>query len=538
MARQATPKKAKEPIKIRFKELANGCKSIILDQYVGKGKRTRETLKMYLVPELTKADRVKNANTMAAANAIKAQRILELTDGKAGVMSAAAREGSRLLLADWMEYVAESDLTAQSRKGEARSESYAKMIGDTLRHVKEYARQKYRTDAVLLKDVDADFCNGFVAYLKTAKQFRRGRRANPDAAPKEPKAARPVAAGDEAAPTPLTASTKKVYRGALRFAMEQAKEQDPDPSTTLAEWIAQLAAAHKGEDRGKRLNAAARHLALFADEATPLAKVNAKFAAKFAEYLETATTLPKPGKLELTPRQLGKREQVAEGERPTISPKTARNYFVCFKMAIQQAVNRGEIKENPMSRQDVIPEPEGHRDFLTAEELKAMIATPCRNKLSQAAFLFACYCGLRWSDIETLEWQHLTFAKNGTATLNKTQVKTRRDVTVCIPKTALALLDRPAKPEPGERVFKDLPSYQATERTITRWAARAGIDKHVTFHTSRHTFATLMITQGADIYTTSKVLGHTNVKTTQIYADLVDEKRREAAAMLEDLELI
>ena len=85
-----------------------------------------------------------------------------------------------------------------------------------------------------------------------------------------------------------------------------------------------------------------------------------------------------------------------------------------------------------------------------------------------------------------------------------------------------------------EYVF-DLPSVVAANGDIKRWARKAGISKNVSFHTARHTFATLLITQGADLYTTSKLLGHTNISTTQIYASIVDEKKWRAVRLLDKL---
>ena len=77
-----------------------------------------------------------------------------------------------------------------------------------------------------------------------------------------------------------------------------------------------------------------------------------------------------------------------------------------------------------------------------------------------------------------------------------------------------------------------MPTLDCAENTIKDWTENAGITKHVTFHCARHTFATLMLTQGADLYTTSKLLGHTDVKTTQIYAKIVDAKKAQAVNLL------
>ena len=70
---------------------------------------------------------------------------------------------------------------------------------------------------------------------------------------------------------------------------------------------------------------------------------------------------------------------------------------------------------------------------------------------------------------------------------------------------------------------------------IRKWMQNADIKKHISFHCSRHTFATMMLTLGVDIYTTSKLLGHSNVSTTQIYSKIVDEKKVEAVNKVDNL---
>ena len=77
-------------------------------------------------------------------------------------------------------------------------------------------------------------------------------------------------------------------------------------------------------------------------------------------------------------------------------------------------------------------------------------------------------------------------------------------------------------------VFKQLPDASYTGKILKKWIQAAGIQKKVTFHVSRHTFATLSLTYGAELYTISKLLGHSNIKVTQIYADIINEKKREA----------
>ncbi len=84
-------------------------------------------------------------------------------------------------------------------------------------------------------------------------------------------------------------------------------------------------------------------------------------------------------------------------------------------------------------------------------------------------------------------------------------------------------------------VFATLPRESGILPVIKKWAKDAGIAKNVNFHTSRHTFATMLLTLGADIYTVSKLLGHTNVKTTQIYAKIVNKKKDDAVSLVDNI---
>lgn len=82
---------------------------------------------------------------------------------------------------------------------------------------------------------------------------------------------------------------------------------------------------------------------------------------------------------------------------------------------------------------------------------------------------------------------------------------------------------------PEQLVFEDLPNPSWISKPLKRWIEAAGIKKSISFHCFRHSYATLQLASGTDIYTVSKMLGHTNVKTTQIYAKVVDEKKNKAA---------
>lgn len=170
------------------------------------------------------------------------------------------------------------------------------------------------------------------------------------------------------------------------------------------------------------------------------------------------------------------------------------------------------------------------RQFLTVEELHRLRNTPCKSEELSRAFFFSCLTGLRWSDIVTLKWKDL-FYENGGVRITLLQQKTKDPVTINLDHQAISLLgERGADNETIFEITKvSRPSYS---NWLEKWVADAGLHKHVTFHVARHTFATLMLLNGVDIYTVSKLLGHTNVNTTQIYAKVTDEHKRAAMQKL------
>jgi site-specific recombinase XerD len=111
--------------------------------------------------------------------------------------------------------------------------------------------------------------------------------------------------------------------------------------------------------------------------------------------------------------------------------------------------------------------------------------------------------------------------------------KTQKPLNVPLSSEALKVLEENVNPD--EPIFK-LPSSDATiNYHIKKWVKKGHVDKKISFHCSRHTFATMMITLGADLYTTSKLLGHANVATTQIYSKIIDKKKVEAVNLVDSL---
>lgn len=212
-----------------------------------------------------------------------------------------------------------------------------------------------------------------------------------------------------------------------------------------------------------------------------------------------------------------------------LAASTVCTYLEIFTACLNLAVRNGIIPLNPMYKIDAsdYPQPgKGSREYLSFEEIKMLFAEPCQNDNVKRAFLFACFCGLRYSDIEALTWQNI-FIENGQTFAKIIVKKTRQPLKLPLSDEAVKWL--PAKD--GDRVFK-LPHVTTVAEMVKAWAKKAGIQKKVTFHVSRHTFATMMLTVGADLYTISKLLGHSNITTTQIYAKIVDAKKAEAVNLV------
>ncbi len=190
------------------------------------------------------------------------------------------------------------------------------------------------------------------------------------------------------------------------------------------------------------------------------------------------------------------------------------------------ALHEGLITVNPidkLSKSEIYRQVESNRQSLTVEEVERIAAVDTKYSAIRDAFVFACLTGLRISDICTLKWDEIKDIA-GRHTIVKKQVKTGNVVSVPICDTALRYM--PAR-ECDEHVFH-LPCVRNIQEHIPEIAKAAGIQKHVTFHTSRHTFATLTLAAGSEIKTVSTLLGHESVKTTAIYAKVGLESKAKA----------
>ena len=216
-------------------------------------------------------------------------------------------------------------------------------------------------------------------------------------------------------------------------------------------------------------------------------------------------------------------------KKGTISHNTAATYYSIFKAGLKQAFVDGYLTVDISAKIKGIQEQESRREHLTVEELNILAETPCERPILKRASLFSALTGIRHCDIQKLKWKEIQVDGNQIR-LNFTQQKTKGVEYMPISEQAYQLCGNPGNPE--QFVFEDLPDPSWISAPLRRWIKSAGITRNITFHCFRHTYATLQLAGGTDIYTVSKMLGHTNVKTTQVYAKVVDEKKQKTTSTI------
>jgi integrase len=217
-----------------------------------------------------------------------------------------------------------------------------------------------------------------------------------------------------------------------------------------------------------------------------------------------------------------------------LSQNSKYSYYNKFKAALRKAFEDGYTNRNFATTVKGYAQGETTREYLTHEDLQALVKADCKHLVLKYAFIFSCLTGLRWSDIDKLTWSEVRDEEEGSRLIYK-QKKTAGQEYQYISNQARQLLGK--RRQETDRVFQGLKYGAHFNAEILRWCMRAGITKHITFHSARHTHAVLLLENGADIYTVSKVLGHKEIRTTQIYAKIVDKKKKEAANLIPVLQI-
>ena len=210
--------------------------------------------------------------------------------------------------------------------------------------------------------------------------------------------------------------------------------------------------------------------------------------------------------------------------------------YSILRSIINKAYRDGIITTNPTEEfeiSDYVKMEHTDRVFLELDELRRFAAAETAYRLEQQAFVFACLCGLRISDIRQLRWCDIRSAK-GHYSINIEMTKTRTRIALPLSDEAITWLPTRGNAEATATVFP-LITHTFVNKRIRSIARAAGITKHLTFHNSRHTHATMLLTLVADLYTVSKLLGHHSIATTQLYARIVDRKKVAAIALIPNL---
>lgn len=210
-------------------------------------------------------------------------------------------------------------------------------------------------------------------------------------------------------------------------------------------------------------------------------------------------------------------------KRVGIGHNSALSYYNKFRAVLKLAWREKLIPDDFYALSPGLKEREAKMEFLTMEDIQKLLKVSLEDQLCKRVTLFGILTGLRFCDIKALEWSDVR-GESGMYYLQFTQLKTSKTQYMPISDQAYQLLGEPGLPV--ARVFKGL-YYCRILDFLKFWTSEAGISKHITFSCLRHTYATLQLNNGTDIYTVSKMLGHRHVKTTQRYARLLDEKKRE-----------
>jgi integrase/recombinase XerD len=202
-------------------------------------------------------------------------------------------------------------------------------------------------------------------------------------------------------------------------------------------------------------------------------------------------------------------------------------YYNRFRKVVKYGIRENLFHKNPLPQNLKFKSGGMTKGVLSLDEVAQLAETHCGNPIVKRAFLFACNTGLRFGDIKELRWKHINHGQ-----LIMQQGKTKEINRLALNQNALQLAGERGQPE--ELIFQ-LPSFNGSAKTVKNWVKRAGIEKRITWHSARHSFATNILLLGYDIKTLSQLLGHTSIKHTQKYLSIADERKAQAVNALPNL---
>lgn len=246
-----------------------------------------------------------------------------------------------------------------------------------------------------------------------------------------------------------------------------------------------------------------KHFKKFTGGKCSFGELDVPLCRKFQDYLMTGNTLSRSH---------------------VMNQNTASDYWAIFKSALFLAYRDKKIKENLVDYLDWINGVPTVKESLTLEELRRLYHTPCKFEEIKKAAIFSCMTGIRRSDIINLTWDNVFSYADGGKYVEFICQKTKRKNTVPLSDETYNMI----LPRTEGKIFKGF-TKEMSGKKMKDWIKSAGITKHITFHCFRHTYASLQLELGTDIYTVQHLLAHKSVSTTQIYVCHADPKTRDAA---------
>ncbi len=285
-------------------------------------------------------------------------------------------------------------------------------------------------------------------------------------------------------------------------------------STNFIEYFQALCEKRK-QSKGNygNWNSVLKHFTIFAGHKVLFKEIDQDFCERFKDYLV---------------------HNAKKTNGQPLSTSSVSSYFNKFRASLKEAVKKKIILSNPSIDVSTPKVVENKREYLTIDELKLIVKAECRYDVLKRAFIFSCLTGLRWSDIHKLQWSEVQKTSDGWR-ITFHQKKTKGLQYLDISDQAISYLGETSSPD--ERVFTGLKYSSYFNVELTKWMMRAGITKNITFHCARHTFAVMQMSLGTELYTLSKLLGHAELKTTQIYAKIIDVKKREAVNKIPNINI-
>jgi integrase len=279
-----------------------------------------------------------------------------------------------------------------------------------------------------------------------------------------------------------------------------------------------IASGRKKSSGSASFNCLIYHLKQYKGEKITFQQVDKTFCLGFVEYLQSAKSTTHP--------------------KQFLSSNTQLEYVNKLRTTLNSAIKDDIIRNNPLVLIKKEDKPKGYIpeiEYLTNKEVNMLANTEFEPMpMLKRAFLFSCYTGLRFSDVENLTWGKLRKSDTGRTVLKFVQKKTNKPEYPPISDKAVRWLPERGFQADNERIFR-LPPNGYANKLLRDWAKLAKINKRISYHVSRHTTATLLLSLHVPLTTVQKIMGHADIRTTLRYAKVIDKNVSDAVEIIDNL---